>query len=540
MAHSRTVSPGAGTYDFAAEARRLAFSDVIVGRRRLNRATARVAVSDPAAILGDEAVRTRWREALLPTTLPTGAPVVHLGWPTHGPFVMGPQGTYFDGYLAVAQKLIDEHHPRFRAMLDLLDGQGLLLRREIATDDYVAATEAEGVRTPRDLAAAWGAAMQARFARPEGWKAFFSSSGAEAVEAALKTTFQRATKRFVARLGIDMLRRVSAELGIAEVRYFERDPGRPEGPVFDDYPFQIVACEGAFHGRTLGALSATWSKRAHRIGYPRAWQVRHIPFNAPGDALRETIDARDLAEILATPGELRRVVREEGRIPKDLFAGFLAEPFQGEGGYVPGDPAFFAKARAVCTEFDAYLIVDEVQTVGRTGRLLMTEHLGVVPDIVATAKSMVIGITMAPGDVAEHCHDGWHSNTWGSGRVLDTNFAWTTLDVLLHHREPAFEGRGYLENTELKGDYLAAGLVRLAERHPRVLAGERGRGLMRAILVRDRSRVIDAAWRHGLKLLGCGFPAEVAPIRLLLLADSTAREIDELLRVLDETFASLA
>jgi 4-aminobutyrate aminotransferase-like enzyme len=180
-----------------------------------------------------------------------------------------------------------------------------------------------------------------------------------------------------------------------------------------------------------------------------------------------------------------------------------------------------------------------VQSVGRTGRLLMTEHLGIAPDIVATAKSMVIGVTMVRGDVAAYCHEGWHSNTWGAGRILDTNFAWTTLDVLLHHKEPAFQGLDYLANTEVKGAYLAQGLDRLAEKHPRWLTGHRGLGLMRAILVRERSRVVDTAWQHGLKLLGCGWGGDIAPIRLLLLADTTTREVDDLVQTLDATFTAL-
>ena len=539
MARIRSSLPGTGNYDLLGESRRLAFRDVIVGEHRLNRGTAQVAVTDPGAVEGEAQVRRAWQMGLLPTTLPEDAPVVHLGWPTHGPFVMAPHGVYFDGYLAVAQKVLDEHHVRFRRMLDDLDEAGVLLRREIVTDDYLAPDPDRIVKTPSDLAAAWGGALQARWSRPEGWKAFFSSSGAEAVEAALKIAFQTAYKRFVHRFGMDRLRQVAHELGLREASYFLHDPGLPGVPVFDDYPFQVVACEGAFHGRTLGALSATWSKRAHRLGYPRAWQVQHVPYNDPGDPLRERIDARDLATLLAEPGLLRRVVREERRIPKDLFAGFLAEPFQGEGGYVPGDPGFFARARAVCDEHDALLMVDEVQSVARTGRLLMTEHLGVTPDVVVTAKSMVIGVTMARGDVAPHCHEGWHSNTWGAGRVLDTNFAWTTLDLLLHHKEPAFQGLDYLANCEVKGAMLADGLDRLAEKHPHHLVGHRGVGLMQAMLVRDRPRVVATAWKHGLKLLGCGWGGDVAPIRLLLLADTTAREVDELLRVLDATFSAL-
>jgi 4-aminobutyrate aminotransferase-like enzyme len=135
---------------------------------------------------------------------------------------------------------------------------------------------------------------------------------------------------------------------------------------------------------------------------------------------------------------------------------------------------------------------------------------------------------------------GWHSNTWGSGRLLDTTFAWTTLDTLLEHREPAFAGLAYLENEEVKGARLQAGLTRLCERYPKVVAGWRGHGLMNALLVRGRTEFVHAAWRRGLKLLGCGWNAEVAPIRLLGLADTLSREVDALLELLEATCTDLA
>jgi 4-aminobutyrate aminotransferase len=309
--------------------------------------------------------------------------------------------------------------------------------------------------------------------------------------------------------------------------------------VWTDTPFHVVACEGAFHGRTLGSLQLTRSKRAHQLGYPKAAWVHHVPYNAPGDPVRALVDFRGIQELLAVPGELRRVVREGRRVPKDLLAAFVAEPFQGEGGYVPGDAAFFAAARRVCDETGALLVTDEVQAVARTGRLLATEHLGVRPDVVVTAKGMVLGVTMAGAHLERWLHTGWHSNTWGAGRVLDVNFAWTVLDTLLHHRDPVFLGLSYLENEEVKGARLEAGLDRLAEEHGRTLVGHRGLGLMRGLVVRRREEVVRAAWRRGLKLLGCGLAGETATIRLLLLADTLSREVDELLRVLGDVLADV-
>lgn len=527
------------SYDLAGEAGRTVLPDVVIAGRRLNRATAVVKVTGPTESAATKVARAAYDQRLLPTTIDADAPVVEMGWPTHGPYVLSPHGTYLDTYLGVGQKVLDERHPRFLAMLRGLEDAGVLLRREIATDDVIATPEDAPVKTPADLAALWDRALGERWPAAGGWKAFFSSSGAEAIEAALKLCYEVAYKRFVAKHGVAVLERVAAELGIGRIGYLEGDPTLKDHPVFEDYPFQIVACEGAFHGRTLGALSLTHSKRAHKLGYPRAWNVHHVRFNDAGDPLRDLVDPRGIAEILAQPGELKRVLKEQRRIPKDLLAGFVAEPFQGEGGYVPGDSGFFQRVRKVLDEAGALLVVDEVQSVARTGRLLMTERLGVVPDVVATAKSMVIGITLARSELAKACHVGWHSNTWGSGRVLDTNFAYATLDALLHHREPTFAGLSYLENEEVKGRLLRRGLERLAEKHPRLVQGCRGHGLMNALLVRRRPDFVKTGWSLGIKLLGCGWNAEVAPIRLLGLADTLAREVDETLHLLGRVCETL-
>ena len=528
------------TYDPSKEAARVDWPDVVIGGRALQRARARVAIEAPVETPEAQAVRALTAERLFTTTLAGDSPVVELGWPVHGPFVLAPFGTYFDGYLGVAQKVLDETHPRFTAMLEHLRAAGVLLRREIATDDFLVARSGSNVRTPNDLAGLWGEAMQARWPEPSGWRAFFSSSGTEAIEAALKLAFEVAYKRFVARFGMDVFRGVQAALGHREVAFFERDPSLRDHPVYEDYPFCVVGCETSFHGRTLGSLQLTRSKRAHQLGYPKSRAVRHVPFNAPNDPVRALVDWRGIAEILAIPGELARVMREQHRIPKDLLAAFAAESFQGEGGYVPGAPEFFRAARRVCDETGALLIVDEVQAVARTGRLLATEHLGVRPDVVATAKSMVLGITVAPAHLEKYLHTGWHSNTWGSGRILDTNFAWTVLDTLLHHRDPVFGGLSYLENEEVKGRYLAERLDRLAAKHPNVLVGHRGLGVMRGLVVRHREKLVHAAWMRGLKLLGCGWAGETSVIRVLFLADTLAHEIDEFVRVLDLAMGDVA
>lgn len=533
MLDAASRPPAATPVSPEAEARRAGWPDVVIGGERLNRTTATVTIAAPVETPEAEAARRATNERIFTTTLAKDSPVVEMGWPVHGPFVKAPFGTYFDGYLGVAQKVLDEQHPRFLAMVETVRTAGVLLRREIATDDFLTSRHGSGVKTPTDLASLWNGVLQERWPLPEGWRAFFSSSGTEAVEAALKLCHEVAYKRFVEKHGMETFRKVQEALGNRVVPFFDRDPSLKDHPVFEDYPFQMVACETSFHGRTLGSLAMTRSKRAHQLGFPKSRGVHHVPFNAKGDPVRALIDFRGIAELLALPGELARVVHEQRRIPKDLFAGFLAEPFQGEGGYVPGDPAFFEAVRRVCDETGGLLVCDEVQSVARTGRLFMTEHLGVRPDVLATAKSMVIGVTLAGAHLGKLLHGGWHSNTWGAGRILDTNFAFTVLDTLLHHRDPAFGGASYLENETQKGERLAAALDGIAKRHPGVVVGHRGLGVMRGIVVRRREALVHAAWLRGLKLLGCGYAGETAVIRVLFLADTLAREIDEFARVFE-------
>src|SRR5262245_10707063 len=136
-------------YDFEAETRRAAATipDVVIAGRSLNRATATIQVdADPAAW---ETVRQAHQREVLPNTLDPDSPVVELGWPTSGHYVMSSRGVEIDLMLGVAQKLVDERHPAITTAIRKLADFGLLVRREIATDDYLrAAPHAEGVRTP--------------------------------------------------------------------------------------------------------------------------------------------------------------------------------------------------------------------------------------------------------------------------------------------------------------------------------------------------------------------------------------------------------
>ena len=148
-------------------------------------------------------------------------------------------------------------------------------------------------------------------------------------------------------------------------------------------------------------------------------------------------------------------------------------------------------------------------------------------------------MTLVRAEHAKHFHGGWHSNTWGGGKLFDTHWAWAVLDTLLHFEDPVLAGLPYMENCAVKGKYLAAGLERLRKGHEDLVKGFDQRGLMVGLSVRRRADIIRVGWTRGLKLLGCGSSGEVSRLRILFLADTLVRELDEALRVMDEVLTEV-
>lgn len=524
-------------YDVLAETTRLAVPDRVICGRRLNRGTARVSPGGTHhALLAD--VRRAHAAEVMPNTLDDGSPVIDLSWPATGMFVDSPGGVYLDLYQGVAQKLVDEQHPLFMATIRLLVEHGLAFRREINTDDYETfGVPIDGLHTPQDLARKVNRLTERAFPGFGTARCFFSNSGAEAGEAAIKLACLHAYRRFLRRHGAGVLARVMADLGIPRDAFFDGDPALPD-PVYVDYPFFIIGCDQAFHGRTLGVLNLTRSKKAHHLGYPKSRWRRHIAFSGSPAALESLLDDRPITEILGAPGGVAAVVAA-GRVPADLAALFATEVFQGEGGYALAEKAWLQAMAASCQRRGILLGIDEVQSFGRTGRLYAAEHFDVTPDIVWTAKAAVLGITVARGPLADDCHHGWHSNTFGSGKLFDVNMAHATWHVVAEQREDLFERRTCLENSRIKGEYLRMRLAELSAAHPEVFPDFTGLGGMWGLTVRHRAEVIATGWRLGAKLLGCGRPGELARIRVILLADVLTREIDEMIAVLDRVFSAV-
>ena len=525
-------------YDLLAENARLAFPDVVVCGRRLNRGTARVSPEGTPHEPADE-LRAAYAQRLMPTTLVGDSPVLDLSWPATGMFVASPAGTYLDLYQGVAQKLVDEHHPALQGALAGLVASGLALRREIATDDYLAlAQPLSGVRLPHELAGLACGLVERSFPGLGSTRAFLSNSGAEAGEAAIKLAQLHAYRRFLRRHGAATWERLMRDLGIGRARYFDDEPGGGDEPLWMDYPFVLFGCEGAFHGRTLGVLNLTWSKKAQHVGFSKLPWVRHLPFNGRVADLTDMLDTRPLGTILDAAGGAREVLAS-GRVPVDLAALFAVECVQGEGGYRLADRVWLDAMARACREHGILLGVDEVQTFARTGGLFAAQHYGLQPDILWTSKAAIVGITVARDELVRDCHPGWHSNTFGGGKLFDLALAYAVLDTVANGRDALFEGRGYLENSRIKGEYARLRLADLSARHTDVFPDFSGLAGMWGLTVRWRDEVIRTGWRLGAKLLGCGRRGELSRLRVVLLADVLTREIDQMIDVLDRVFAAV-
>jgi acetylornithine/LysW-gamma-L-lysine aminotransferase len=287
-------------------------------------------------------------------------------------------------------------------------------------------------------------------------KAFLSNSGAESVECALKLA--------------------------------RKYTGKPE----------IIAMMGAFHGKTMGALSATWDKKYREPFQPLVPEIKHVP-----------------------PDNLEKV-REA---ISEKTAGILVEPIRGEGGIRVPPEGFLKGLREICDEKHVLLMFDEVQTgFGRTGKLFACEHWGVVPDVMCLAKPLAgglpLGATVAREEVMSSFKVGDHSTTY-SGNPLVCAAGCAAIDVLIQEKLP--------ERAATLGAYFKSKLEGLQSKH-KTVKEVRGLGLMLGMEMKfDVLNTLLKAMDKGVLVLDAGRNV----LRFLPPLVINEEQIDKAISVLD-------
>ena len=323
---------------------------------------------------------------------------------------------------------------------------------------------------------------------------FFVDGGALAVENALKVAFDWKSRHNEAR-GID------PELGT-----------------------RVLHLRGAFHGRSGYTLSLTNTNPVTVARFPKFdWPRIDAPYLRPGVEM-DVLEAESLRQARAA----------FQAYPHDI-ACFVAEPIQGEGGDRHFRPEFFAAMRALCDEYDALMIFDEVQTgCGLTGTAWAYQQLGVAPDVVAFGKKTQVCGVMAGGRVDEIADNVFAvasrlNSTWG-GNLTDMVRARRILEVI--------EADDLLENAAAAGRYLRARLDELADDFPTAVLDVRGRGLMCAFSMpttAGRDEVLRRLWKSGVIVL----PSGPVSVRFRPALTVSRAEIDEAVTGLRDVLTEL-
>ncbi len=301
----------------------------------------------------------------------------------------------------------------------------------------------------------------------------------------------------------------------------------------------IIAFLGAFHGRTMGALSLTASKPQQKRRFsPLVPGVTHVRYP---DIYRGCVGGPQDAEqfALGCARYIEEKLFKTVLAPEEVAAIFV-EPIQGEGGYVVAPTVFMQELRRICDKHGILLVVDEVQSgIGRTGKWFAVEHTGVHPDMVCMAKGiasgMPLGITMTKAEIMDWV-PGSHASTFG-GNPVCIAAALATLDVI--------EREGLLRNSQEVGNHMMKRMADWPKKH-KIVGDIRGRGLMIGVdIVKDqktreygnaeRDRIVEAAFERGVLFLGCG-PSTVRIAPALIV---TRDEADVAVDVLEESIAAV-
>ena len=323
---------------------------------------------------------------------------------------------------------------------------------------------------------------------------FFSNSGAEAVEAAVKLARMATHRR------------------------------------------NLIVFQGSFHGRTHQAMAMTTSKYTYRYDYqplPGGIFVAPFPYSYYfGWSEEETVEfcLKQLDQLL------------KSQTAPEETAAIVIEPVLGEGGYVPAPPEFLRRLRALCDQHGMLLVLDEVQSgFGRTGKFFGYEHAEIVPDIIIMAKGLGSGMPISAigsrTELMSHWKVGTHGGTYGGGNAVATAAAGATIDTI--------RTEGLVENAAQMGSRLQKGLRELQAEHA-VIGDVRGLGLMVGVeFTREgeadaatATRVQQECIKRNLLLLTCGTYGNV--IRWIPPLVVNAEQIDAGLAVFNEALAAAA
>ena len=294
----------------------------------------------------------------------------------------------------------------------------------------------------------------------------------------------------------------------------------------------VIAFEGAFHGRTLLAMTMTSKTHPYKAGLgPFAPEVYRAPYP-------NTYRGPDALTALA---QLQRMLATH--VPAEHVAAIVFEPQQGEGGFLPAPAEYVVGLRELCNRHGIVLVADEVQTgFGRTGRMFAMEHFGVEPDLLTVAKSIGAGLPLSGVIGRAEMMDAGHLGAVGGtyiGNPVALAAALAVLDV--------FAEEGLVARADVIGETIRSRMLAWQSRYAEI-GDVRGLGAMLAIeLVRDpdtkepaadlAEAVIEAALQRGLILLKAGVHGNC--IRVLCPLTISESELDEALDVWDESLAAV-
>ncbi|ROM85016.1 4-aminobutyrate transaminase [Pseudomonas brassicacearum] len=292
----------------------------------------------------------------------------------------------------------------------------------------------------------------------------------------------------------------------------------------------VIAFRGGFHGRTLLGTTLTGMSQPYKQNFgPLAPEVFHTPYPNAYRGVTSEMALQALDELLAT------------QVAPERVAAIIIEPVQGDGGFLAAPAEFLQALRALTEKHGIVLILDEIQTgFGRTGKWFGYQHAGIQPDLVTVAKSLAGGLPLSgvvgKAQIMDAPLPGGLGGTYG-GNALSCAAALAVID--------AYEQEHLLSRGEALGERLRQGLLRLQARYPRI-GDVRGSGFMLAIeLIQDdeartpdaelNQRLIDEARLGGLLVIKCGVYRNVLRFLAPLVTDEA--QVDEALQILEGALA---